>query len=111
MEFPGRFAGRAVLTMRPTITCAIPVWAARLVEEKSYQGYITDNMVGFTIEGIKQFTQPFFMMLQFFNDHRPFDPPHKYEHLYDQTLFRKSFSPGSTLSPANRYLRSAFACA
>ena len=39
----------------------------------------------FTIEGIKQFTQPFFMMLQFFNDHRPFDPPHKYEHLYDQT--------------------------
>ena len=58
---------------------------SKLVEEKSYQGYITDNMVDFTIEGIKQFTQPFFMMLQFFNDHRPFDPPHKYEHLYDQT--------------------------
>ncbi len=23
------------------------------------------------------------MMVQYFNDHRPFDPPHKYEHLYD----------------------------
>lgn len=25
------------------------------------------------------------MMVQYFNDHRPFDPPHKYEHLYDNT--------------------------
>ena len=57
-----------------------------MVEEKRYEGYVTDNVVDFTIEGIKQFTQPFFMMLQFFNDHRPFDPPHKYEHFwYDQT--------------------------
>ena len=23
------------------------------------------------------------MMVQFFNDHRPFNPPHEYEHLYD----------------------------
>ena len=38
----------------------------------------------FTLEGIKQFNQPFFMMVQLFNDHRPFDPPHKYEHIYDK---------------------------
>ena len=53
------------------------------IVEKSYPGYITDNVVDFVIDGIKQFTQPFFMMVQFFSDHRPFDPPHKYEHLYD----------------------------
>jgi arylsulfatase A-like enzyme len=62
-----------------------PSLGSHVVEEKRYEGYITDNEVDFTIEGIKQFTQPFFMMLQFFSDHRPFDPPHKYEHLYDQT--------------------------
>ena len=53
------------------------------IVEKSYPGYITDNVTDFAIDGIKQFTQPFFMMVQFFNAHRPFDPPHKYEHLYD----------------------------
>jgi arylsulfatase A-like enzyme len=26
--------------------------------------------------------KPFFMMMDFFNDHRPFQPPHKYEDLY-----------------------------
>ncbi len=51
--------------------------------EKSYPGYITDNVTDFAIEGIREFRQPFFMMVQFFNDHRPFDPPHKYEHIYD----------------------------
>ena len=55
------------------------------IHEKSYPGYITDNMTDFAIEGIQQFKQPFFMMMQFFNDHRPFDPPHKYEHIYDNT--------------------------
>jgi arylsulfatase A-like enzyme len=35
------------------------------------------------IKGMQQFKQPFLMMVQFFNDHRPFNPPHKYEHLYD----------------------------
>jgi arylsulfatase A-like enzyme len=39
--------------------------------------------VDFTKEAIEEFTEPFCMMVQFFNDHRPFDPPHKYEHLYD----------------------------
>ena len=62
-----------------------PSLGSDTIEEKSYPGYITDNVVDFTIEAIKQFTEPFFMMVQFFNDHRPFDPPHKYEHLYDNT--------------------------
>ncbi len=56
---------------------------SNVIQEKSYPGYITDNMTDFAIEGIEQFKQPFFMMMQFFNDHRPFDPPHKYEHIYD----------------------------
>ena len=51
--------------------------------EKSYPRYITDNEVDLVIEGIKQFTKPFFMMVQFFSDHRPFEPPHQYEHIYD----------------------------
>lgn len=58
---------------------------SKTIVHKSYPGYITDNMVDFAIDGMKQFTQPFFMMLQFFNDHRPFNPPHKYEHLYENT--------------------------
>jgi arylsulfatase A-like enzyme len=53
------------------------------IVEKSYPGYITDNVTDFVIDGIKQFKQPFFMMVQYFSDHRPFDPPHKYEHIYD----------------------------
>lgn len=53
------------------------------IVEKSYPGYITDNVANFAIQGIQQFTRPFCMMVQFFSDHRPFDPPHKYEHLYD----------------------------
>jgi arylsulfatase A-like enzyme len=53
------------------------------IVERSYPGYITDNVTDFAMEGMKQFKQPFCMMLQFFNDHRPFDPPRKYEHLYD----------------------------
>jgi arylsulfatase A-like enzyme len=54
-----------------------------VTEEAHIPGYITDNEVDLTIEGIKQFTEPFFMALQFFNAHRPFEPAHKYEHLFD----------------------------
>lgn len=61
-----------------------PSLGSKVIEEKSYPGYITDNVVDLTIEGIKQFTEPFCMMVQFFNAHRPFDPPHQYEHLYDK---------------------------
>ncbi len=53
------------------------------IVEKSYPGYITDNVTNFAMEAMQQFTQPFFLMLQFFSAHRPFDPPHAYEHLYD----------------------------
>jgi arylsulfatase A-like enzyme len=56
---------------------------SNVIHKESYPGYITDNMTNFAIDGMKQFKQPFFMMLQFFNDHRPFNPPHKYAHLYD----------------------------
>lgn len=58
---------------------------SNIIQEKSYPGYITDNVVDFAIEGMQQFKQPFCMMVQFFNDHRPFDPPQKYAHLYDNT--------------------------
>ena len=54
-----------------------------VTEEVSIPGYITDNVVDLTFEAIEKFTEPFFMMVQFFNDHRPFNPPHKYEHIYD----------------------------
>ena len=49
----------------------------------SREGYETDVMTDLCIKGMQQFKQPFFMMMQFFNTHRPWDPPHKYEHLYD----------------------------
>jgi arylsulfatase A-like enzyme len=53
------------------------------IEEREYPGYCTDNFTDLAINGIKQFKKPFLMMVQYFNDHRPFDPPHKYEHIYD----------------------------
>ncbi|MEO6829996.1 MAG: sulfatase [Acidobacteriaceae bacterium] len=57
---------------------------SNVIHEASYPGYITDNITNFAIDGMKQFKDgPFLMMLQFFNDHRPFDPPHKYAHTYD----------------------------
>lgn len=56
----------------------------------TYPGYITDNVTDLSIKGIEQFRKkspegPFMMMVQYFNAHRPFNPPHKYEHLYDKT--------------------------
>lgn len=60
-----------------------PGLGSTVIEEKSYPGYITDNVTDLVMKGIQQFTKPFCMMVQFFNDHRPFNPPHKYEHLFD----------------------------
>lgn len=54
-----------------------------VIHKESYPGYITDNLTNFAIEGMQQAKGPFFMMLQFFDDHRPFNPPHKYAHIYD----------------------------
>lgn len=64
-----------------------PKLGSNVIEEKSYPGYITDNVTDLTIKGIKKFKKPFFMMVQYFNDHRPWDPPHKYEHIYDDIRF------------------------
>lgn len=60
-----------------------PGLGSTVIEEKEYPGYCTDNFTDLAIKGMKQFKKPFLMMVQYFNDHRPFDPPHKYEHIYD----------------------------
>lgn len=60
-----------------------PSLGSTVIEERTHEGYITDNFTDLALQGMEQFDQPFMMMVQFFNDHRPFDPPHKYEHLYD----------------------------
>jgi arylsulfatase A-like enzyme len=45
-------------------------------------------MTDLAIQGIEKMKDgPFMMAIQYFNDHRPFDPPHKYEHLYDSVNF------------------------
>lgn len=56
-------------------------------EEVTYEGYITDTFTDLAIEGMKKLKEPFCMAVQFFNAHRPFDPPHKYEHIYDEVRF------------------------
>ena len=60
-----------------------PSLGSNVIVEKEHPGYITDNFTDLAIKGIKEFKKPFMMMVQYFNDHRPFDPPHKYEHFYD----------------------------
>ncbi|HEV2274191.1 MAG TPA: sulfatase [Acidobacteriaceae bacterium] len=60
-----------------------PSLGSTVIEKRSYPGYETDNVTDLVIQGIQQFDKPFFMMVQYFNAHRPFDPPHQYEHLYD----------------------------
>ncbi len=60
-----------------------PSLGSTVIEKKSYAGYETDNITDLAMKGIQQFQQPFMMMVQYFNDHRPFDPPHRYEHEYD----------------------------
>ena len=60
------------------------------IENKTYEGYGTDIFTGKAIDWMKDFQsreKPFFMAMQFFNDHRPFDPPHKYEHIFDKRRF------------------------
>lgn len=59
------------------------------IQKKKYPGYITDNVTDLAIKGMEQLKQkgPFMMLVNFFSDHRPFDPPHKYEHIYDNVRF------------------------
>ena len=64
-----------------------PSLGSEEIQQYHFEGYGTDIMTDLCIKGLKQFKQPFMMMMQFFNDHRPWDPPHKYEHVYDKTRF------------------------
>src|SRR5574340_1624052 len=65
-----------------------PSLGSQAIEERNYPGYITDNMTDLAIKGIEEMKNgPFMMAIQYFNDHRPFDPPHKYEHIYDSIRF------------------------
>jgi arylsulfatase A-like enzyme len=67
----------------PTGYLGNPSLGSSAVEPQRHEGYETDVMTDLAIKGMQQFTQPFVMMVQYFNAHRPFDPPRKYEHLYD----------------------------
>ena len=68
---------------KPTGYFGNPKLGSNEIQEYTHEGYSTDIITDLAIKGIQQFKQPFLMMVQYFNDHRPFDPPHKYEHLYD----------------------------
>ena len=60
------------------------------IEDKAYDGYGTDIYTDKAIEWIKDLqsrNKPFILCMQYFNDHRPFDPPKKYEHIYDNRHF------------------------
>ncbi|SPE31345.1 Mucin-desulfating sulfatase (N-acetylglucosamine-6-sulfatase) [Candidatus Sulfotelmatomonas gaucii] len=67
----------------PTGFLGNPSLGSEEIQKYRIEGYETDVMTDLVIKGMQQFKQPFLMMVQFFNAHRPFDPPHKYEHLYD----------------------------
>jgi arylsulfatase A-like enzyme len=67
----------------PTGYLGNPKLGSAEIQPFRYEGYETDVITDLAIRGMQQFRQPFLMMVQFFNAHRPFDPPHKYEHLYD----------------------------
>jgi arylsulfatase A-like enzyme len=59
-----------------------PGMGSTTIEKKYHEGYMTDVFTDMAIQTMKQFDQPFLMMMQFFNDHFPFTPPHKYDTLY-----------------------------
>nr|ACI04486.1 putative mucin-desulfating sulfatase [uncultured bacterium RM57] len=66
-----------------------PSLGSPVVEAQHHEGYETDVVTDLAIKGIQEFTQPFVMMVQYFNAHRPFEPPHKYEHLYEGTRIKE----------------------
>jgi arylsulfatase A-like enzyme len=69
---------------KPTGYLGNPHIGSDEIQPQVHEGYETDIITDLAIRGMQQFTQPFLMMVQYFNAHRPFDPPHKYEHLYDK---------------------------
>lgn len=60
-----------------------PRMGSAVIEKKSHQGYITNVFTDMAIQTMQQFDQPFLMMMQYFNDHYPYEPPHKYDDLYE----------------------------
>jgi len=68
----------------PTGYLGNPSLGSEVIEHQRHEGYETDVVTDLAIQGIEQFTQPWLMMVQYFNAHRPFDPPHQYEHIYDK---------------------------
>lgn len=65
-----------------------PSLGSKEIQKKNYQGYDTDVITDLAIKGIEEMKNgPFLMAIQYFSDHRPFEPPHKYEHIYDNIKF------------------------
>lgn len=63
-----------------------------VVKKTTHHGYSTDIFTDYTIKAIGRMAgagKPFMMFFNPFNDHRPFDPPHRYEHLYDGVRIRE----------------------
>lgn len=81
------------------------------IEKASYEGYNTDVFTDLAIQTMTEFNgdgKPFMLMMQYFNDHRAFTPPHKYEHLYDNrripepTTFWDDYNHRSTVAKEAR---------
>lgn len=67
-----------------------PSLGSHEIQKRSYPGYITDTFTDLCMQGMDELRKtgkPFCMAMQFFNDHRPFQPPHEYEHIYDDVRF------------------------
>ncbi|MGH8147548.1 MAG: sulfatase family protein [Rhodanobacteraceae bacterium] len=63
-----------------------------IVESTTHAGYSTDVFTDYTIKNIERMAQagkPFLMLFAPFNDHRPFDPPHRFANLYRDTRVRE----------------------
>ena len=71
----------------PTGYLGNPSLGSKEIQKFRYEGYETDITTDLCIKGMQQFKQPFLMMMQYFNTHRPWDPAHKYEHIFDDTRF------------------------
>lgn len=67
-----------------------PSPGSTIVEHTSYPGYTTDTIATRTINEIKRMAKsdaPFMMYYAPFNDHEPFVPPTKYQHIFDDHRF------------------------
>lgn len=60
-----------------------PSFGSKTIEKQTHPGYNTDVVTDLAIDRMQNFKKPFFMMVQYFNDHRPFQPPNQYAHMYD----------------------------